>query len=126
MGAGLALQFKKRFPLNYAAYRNECQRISGLRTGEVFGHREKGIHVINFPTKKHWRDCSDISYIQEGMRSLIKYLYVHDIRSIAIPPLGCGLGGLKWDNQVGPVVIQGMNILPYVTTYIMANKPEGL
>ena len=98
MGKGLALQFKQRFPANFDAYRAACRRralfpgsIHVFDTGNASPH-----FVLNFPTKVHWRDRSHILDIDRGLRSLPDIIQHADIASIAIPPIGCGLGGLPW------------------------------
>lgn len=91
MGKGLALQFKKEFPENFLAYQEACkQRTIGI--GKLFIFEENEHIIINFPTKRHWRDPSRLSYIDLGLKDLLKY----NFKSIALPPLGCGLGGLQW------------------------------
>ena len=93
MGAGLALQFKTRFPKNYKAYEYACAR-GNVKIGEMFCHTEHQQLVINFPTKNHWKHPSQIDYIGSGLQALRKAMYKHNIDSIAIPAIGCGLGGL--------------------------------
>jgi len=99
MGKGLALEFKKRFPENFKQYVAACNR-SMLRPGRMFTHNsfstEGHRYIINFPTKKHWRDPSRIEYIESGLHDLTDVISVFNIESIAIPALGCGLGGLDW------------------------------
>ena len=99
MGRGVALQFKEAFPGNYNAYvahckRNEMQpgRVFVFETGETVFPR----YIINFPTKRHWRGKSRLEDIESGLASLTKAIRSRGIRSIAIPPLGSGLGGLHW------------------------------
>ncbi len=99
MGAGLALQFRKAFPEMFLAYKELCDR-GGLQPGRVMVYRlERLVHpryIINFPTKRHWRDPSRIEDIDAGLVALIQEICGRHIRSVAIPPLGCGLGGLDW------------------------------
>lgn len=95
MGKGLALQFKKKYPLNFKIYKDAC--TSGyLRPGKMLTVKEDGKYIINFPTKDNWRKKSKIEYIEEGLESLLDEIEEHNIKSIAIPPLGCGNGGLDW------------------------------
>jgi O-acetyl-ADP-ribose deacetylase (regulator of RNase III) len=100
MGRGIALQFKKAFPANFKAYKSVCDRKE-LHPGEMFIYdygtldgRQR--YVINFPTKRHWKGKSKIEDIQNGLDTLVKDVRRLGIQSIAIPPLGCGLGGLDW------------------------------
>ena len=98
MGKGLALQFKHRFPANFEAYRDACSRHA-VRPGRclVFDTGSDPTRfVVNFPTKRHWRDRSRIEDIAAGLDDLAGILHRGAISSVAIPPLGCGLGGLPW------------------------------
>lgn len=100
MGKGIALQFKKLYPNNFKAYKELCDR-NEFRIGELFVTEDQNILsgnriIINFPTKKHWKNPSDYSYIEKGLDNMIKVIKEKNIKSIAIPPLGSGNGGLKW------------------------------
>ncbi len=98
MGRGLALQFKNEFPDNFKAYTNACAR-KDLQPGRMFVFETgqlKPKYVINFPTKRHWRGKSRMEDIEAGLRALVDEIRVRRISSIAIPPLGAGLGGLNW------------------------------
>lgn len=97
MGKGVAYQFKVKFPKNNKAYVKEC-RNGNLRPGKVHVFVEGGITIINFPTKDKWRDNSELSYIESGLDAFIKILPELNVKTVAIPPLGCGNGGLKWEN----------------------------
>lgn len=99
MGAGLAAKFKESFPENFTAYQIECQ-YNQLAPGEVFPFRQAtgGPVILNFPTKRHWRDLSKMEDIDAGLEDLRDLIDCAGIRSVAIPALGCGLGGLKWDD----------------------------
>ena len=99
MGRGIALQFKRAFPENFKAYADQCKR-NEMRPGCVFVFETDELffprYIINFPTKQHWRRKSRIEYIVSGLVSLVKEIRSRNIRSIAIPALGCDLGGLNW------------------------------
>ncbi len=99
MGRGIALQFKNRFPANFKAYEIACSREEVL-PGRMFvfetGTLTSPKFIINFPTKRHWRGKSRIEDIDTGLTALVEEIRVRRIRSIAIPPLGSGLGGLNW------------------------------
>ena len=98
MGAGLALQFKKKFPENFKAYEKVCSQDE-MRPGKMFVFRQMDHEpefIINFPTKRHWRDKSRMEDIDSGLAALADIVRQCDIHSIAVPPLGCGLGGLTW------------------------------
>lgn len=99
MGKGLALQFKKAHPDNFEAYRKACD-AGAVKPGSMFifeiGSMINPRYIINFPTKRHWKEKSRIEDIETGLKSLIEGVRKRNISSIAVPPLGCGLGGLKW------------------------------
>lgn len=100
MGKGIALQFKERFPQNFKAYAAACKR-GEVKTGEMFVFTETDLHgekiIINFPTKQEWFRKSQYSWIEEGLKDLVRVIEEMDIKSISLPPLGCGNGGLKWE-----------------------------
>ncbi len=99
MGRGIALHFKKAFPDNFKAYASACKREE-VRPGRMFtfetGQLTHPHYIINFPTKRHWRAKSRIEDIEKGLDDLVREIHERDIRSIAIPPLGSGLGKLDW------------------------------
>ena len=99
MGKGLALAFKKTFPENFQAYAQACQSDQ-VETGKMFITEQQALlgprWIINFPTKQHWRAPSKLEWIDQGLADLKKILTENQILSVAIPPLGCGLGGLDW------------------------------
>jgi O-acetyl-ADP-ribose deacetylase (regulator of RNase III) len=100
MGKGIALMFREAFPENTAAYEDACRK-GEVRIGTMFVTRNPELvsprWIINFPTKKHWRQPSKIEWVREGLRDLVRVIREKEIRSIALPPLGCGAGGLHWD-----------------------------
>lgn len=104
MGKGVALDFKRAFkrvyPMYFKEYEDLCKN-GEMQPGRVFvfetGSACNPRYIINFPTKQHWRGKSEMEYIQSGLASLVKKIDEHNIRSIALPALGCGLGGLNWD-----------------------------
>ncbi len=104
MGRGVALQFKNAFPANFKAYAAACAREE-VRPGKMFvfeaGTLGNPKFIINFPTKRHWRGKSRIEDIDSGLKALVEEVRNRGIRSIAIPPLGSGLGGLNW-SEVRP------------------------
>ena len=99
MGRGIALHFKKAFPDNFKAYASACKREE-VRPGRMFtfetGQLTHPHYIINFPTKRHWRGKSRIEDIEAGLGDLVREIRERNIRSIAIPPLGSGLGKLEW------------------------------
>lgn len=101
MGRGIALQFRKAFPENFNVYEAACAR-GGVRPGKMLVF-ETGLltgprYIINFPTKRHWKGKSRIEDIDAGLLALVDEIRRHGIKSVAVPPLGCGLGGLDWSD----------------------------
>ena len=99
MGKGLALQFKNEFPDNFQAYSRACKQ-GEVRPGQMFlfemNSSTNPRYIVNFPTKRHWRDSSRIEDIEQGLNHLVHVIEEHKIKSVAIPALGSGLGGLDW------------------------------
>src|SRR5665647_276942 len=101
MGKGIALQFKKAYLNNFKVYQKACEK-GEISTGKMFITRDSNLSsgekiIINFPTKTDWRKPSEYKYIVEGLTDLAKVIEKEQIKSIAIPPLGAGNGGLKWE-----------------------------
>ena len=100
MGRGVALQFKKAFPDNFKSYATACKREE-VKPGRMFVFETGALaprYIVNFPTKRHWRTKSRIEDVEAGLNALVAEIEARNIRSIAIPPLACGLGGLAWDD----------------------------
>jgi O-acetyl-ADP-ribose deacetylase (regulator of RNase III) len=101
MGKGIALQFKQRWPKNFREYESASNRKE-IKPGKMFiydmGEWEKPRYIVNFPTKVHWRGDSKLEYVEDGLRDLVKEVKRLGIKSISLPPLGCGNGGLDWDD----------------------------
>lgn len=129
MGRGIALQFKKAFPDNFRAYEAACKK-GDVELGRMFvfklsnqqGHWSGPRFIINFPTKGHWKANSRIEDIEAGLDSLVQVIKQHEIRSIAIPPLGCGLGGLDW-GVVRPMIERALEAVPHVRALLY--EPKG-
>lgn len=125
MGRGIAAQFKRAFPGNFAAYAAACKRdevqpgrMLTVPTGELVGPR----YIINFPTKRHWRGKSRMDDVEAGLVALVSEVERLGLRSIAIPPLGCGLGGLEWD-RVRPRIERAFARIPDVR--VLLYEPAG-
>lgn len=99
MGKGIALQFKMAFPDNFKSYERAC-KVEEVRPGKMFVFETDSMfnpkYIINFPTKRHWKGKSRLEYIEIGLQALTKEIQKLEISSVAVPPLGCGLGGLDW------------------------------
>ena len=130
MGKGIALQFSKKFPDMFRAYQKACKagevrigRMHVFHRAEILNPR----YIINFPTKGHWRSRSKLEDLREGLAALAEEIRVLSIRSIAVPPLGCGNGGLDW-RVVRPVIERELGSLPGVRVllYPPAGAPEAV
>ena len=124
MGKGIALQFKNAYPDNFQAYRAACQRHE-LRAGHMFvfdvGQLLRPRWIVNFPTKRHWKSPSRLSDIEAGLDDLRCVIEERNIRSIAVPPLGCGNGGLRW-TDVRPLIEMKLGDLDL---RVLLYPPEG-
>ena len=116
MGKGIALMFKERFPANMQAYAQACKQkqvhtgaMFVTETGELMGPR----WIVNFPTKEHWRGNSKMEWIESGLQALRRFIEENQVRSIAVPPLGAGNGGLDW-KDVKPRIEQALSGLDNV------------
>jgi O-acetyl-ADP-ribose deacetylase (regulator of RNase III) len=125
MGKGIALQFRNRWPENFRAYEAAC-KAKQVRPGRMFVFDSGGLvkpnFIVNFPTKDHWRGKSRIEFIRDGLVDLVAQVRQLGIRSIAIPPLGCGNGGLDWE-VVHPLIETAFADLPDVDVRLF--PPEG-
>lgn len=124
MGRGIALHFKNAYPDNFKAYAAACDR-GDVKPGRMFVHETGQLSprwIINFPTKRHWRSKSRMEDVEAGMDALVGEIRKRGIGSIAIPPLGSGLGGLDW-KQVRPVIERALEEMPEVEAVIY--EPGG-
>ena len=132
MGKGIALQFKQAYPQVFKEYEKAC-RNDEVKTGEMFIVPVQSMfnpkYVINFPTKQHWKGKSKIEFIDTGLKALIADIKRLNIQSIAIPPLGCGNGGLEW-GEIRPKIDLAFATLPDVRVLVFsptgAPKPEQM
>ena len=125
MGRGIALQFKKAFPANFKAYAAACTkaevqpgRMFVFKTGQITNPR----YIINFPTKRHWRGASRLEDIDSGLQALVETIGQYNIQSIAVPPLGSGLGGLDWV-VVKPRIAAALQ--PLTDVHVVIYEPQG-
>lgn len=125
MGRGIALQFKNAYPENFAAYARAC-KADEVRPGHMFVYEMGGLtnprFIINFPTKRHWKGKSRMEDIEAGLVDLQRVIQSKGIRSIAVPPLGAGLGGLDWA-EVKPRIEEALASLDHVDVQIY--EPKG-
>lgn len=133
MGKGIALQFRQAYPENYKRYKKACEQ-GEVVTGKMYVFDRGALnlgpgeprYIINFPTKQHWRGKSKMAFIEDGLTALVEEVRQRGIRSIAIPPLGCGNGGLDW-NDVRPRIEAAFAELPnvHVLLYEPGHAPQA-
>jgi O-acetyl-ADP-ribose deacetylase (regulator of RNase III) len=120
MGKGIALMFKEAFPANFRAYEEACDTHQ-IRIGRMFVTENRTFEgprwIVNFPTKKHWRQPSKLEWIVEGLKDLRRIIQENSIRSIALPPLGAGNGGLDW-SDVRPEIQKILGHLGDIEVYV--------
>lgn len=136
MGKGIALMFKDRFPANYEAYAAAC-KAGAVQVGTMFVSPTNELSgprwIINFPTKQHWRKPTKLEWIRDGLDDLKAVLQEKQIRSVALPPLGCGNGGLDW-SEVRPLIesalgeLEDVEVVVYepTTRYQNVAKRQGV
>ena len=121
MGRGIALSFREAYPENYREYKKACDK-GEVVPGRMFVHFAGDIfskkYIINFPTKRHWKGKSRIEDIRSGLADLVRVIKELCIKSVTIPPLGCGLGGLDW-KVVRPIIEKAMKELSGVEINII-------
>jgi O-acetyl-ADP-ribose deacetylase (regulator of RNase III) len=125
-GKGLALQFRQAYPDNFRAYAAACKRGEVI-PGRMFvydtGRNDRGRYVINFPTKRHWRAGSKLEDVADGLQDLVRVLQELDVGSVAVPPLGCGHGGLRWA-EVLPLIEQAAVEIPGIKVVVYPPAPS--
>jgi len=111
MGKGVALEFKKRFPSNFEDYVARCNHRQ-VRLGEPYLYKDpSGCQIVNFPTKDHWRSPARLRDIERGLEYFVRHIAEWGLQSVAMPPLGCGNGGLEWA-EVGPLIYRKLHQVP--------------
>jgi len=120
MGKGIALMFKERFPENFKIYASACKR-GEVETGKMFVTASTELNgprwIINFPTKRHWRNKTEMEWVKQGLIDLRRVIKENDIHSIAVPPLGCGNGGLDW-NEVRVLIEHMLGDLKEIEVFV--------
>ncbi len=125
MGKGIAREFKTIFPEMYAAYAARCEG-GELQPGTLHLHRTPHKWILNFPTKRHWRQPSRLADIETGLDAFIRGYEAQGITSVAFPQLGCGNGGLDWEADVRPMMERRLADLPIeVYIHIHSGKPDA-
>jgi O-acetyl-ADP-ribose deacetylase (regulator of RNase III) len=118
MGKGIALQFKKKYPDMFEVYQRACKE-GQVQPGRMLVYERRGMlnpqYIINFPTKRHWWSPSSIEDIKTGLNALAEEIRQRHIKSIALPALGCGNGGLDW-GEVFPAIRSALTLLMFVSS----------
>jgi O-acetyl-ADP-ribose deacetylase (regulator of RNase III) len=136
MGKGVALMFREAFPANTKAYEAACER-GEVRVGSMFVTANPALFgprwIINFPTKRHWRRPSQMEWVRDGLTDLVRVIRKHGIASVALPPLGCGNGGLIWEHvrreiEIAASELPTVEFVAYepASTYQNAPKAAGV
>jgi O-acetyl-ADP-ribose deacetylase (regulator of RNase III) len=132
MGKGIALMFRETFPDNARAYEDAC-KAGEVRVGHVLATRNPALlgprWIIHFPTKKHWRNPSKLEWVRDGLKDLVRVIKREGIRSIALPPLGCGSGGLEWSQvrreiEAAAAEVPDVDVLVFEPTDAYQNAPK--
>jgi O-acetyl-ADP-ribose deacetylase (regulator of RNase III) len=106
MGKGIALEFKKRYPMMYRDYRQRCM-LGKVRVGLPYIYKvDESRWILNFPTKDHWKNPSRLEWIERGLTYVVNNVKSWGVRSLAFPALGCTNGGLDWEHQVLPLMMR--------------------
>lgn len=120
MGKGLALAYKKKYPAMFSDYKARCDK-GEVNPGQPYLWEDEKTQILNFPTKRHWKQDSLLSDVEEGLKYLAENYAQMGISSLALPPLGCGLGGLNWSDvkniinkHLGP--IEDLDVYVYEKT----------
>lgn len=133
MGKGLALMFRDTFPENTSAYEAAC-KAGEVRVGRMFVTENHGLTgprwIVNFPTKKHWRQPSKIEWVRDGLADLVRFIGDKNVQSIALPPLGCGNGGLDWHAVRSEIEsslsgLADVDVMVFEPTHAYLNEPKS-
>ena len=116
MGKGVAKDFKAIYPEMFSRYQELCER-GEFNIGQLWPYRTSNKLILNFPTKKHWRNPSRPEYIEAGLKSFAEKYHLYGVTSISFPLLGCGNGELDWESQVRPLMERYLGNLP-IDVYI--------
>ena len=125
MGKGIAKRYKEIYPDMYKQYQKFCEQHL-LDIGKLWIYKSDTKWILNFPTKKHWRNPSKIEYIEQGLKKFVETYEEKGVISISFPQLGCGNGGLDWENEVRPLMEKYLKDLPIdVFVHIYSDRTAG-
>lgn len=122
MGRGVALAVKRRFPESFKRYATACAQ-GEVCPGRVFVTEEAGLTLLHFPTKRHWREAARPNDIRAGLVDLVRIITERHLESVALPALGCGLGGLDWED-VHPMIVGALAPLSSVMFFLYGPHRE--
>jgi O-acetyl-ADP-ribose deacetylase (regulator of RNase III) len=122
MGKGIAADFKRRYPEMFQIYKTFCAKKQ-FRVGQLYVYRTANKWVLNFPTKQHWRNPSKIEWIEACLKKFVETYTAQGITSISFPQLGCGNGGLSWD-EVRPLMERYLEDLP-IPVYVHVRREDA-
>ena len=125
MGKGIAKDFKYIYPDMFERYQTICE-TGDLDIGNLWIYKTNNKWILNFPTKRHWRQPSRPEYIERGLEKFVKMYHVHGITSISFPLLGCGNGELDWETQVRPLMERYLRRLPITIFVHLQNRRDTL
>lgn len=126
MGKGIAKEYKNLYPAMFKEYQRFCE-IGALEVGKLWLYKTPNKWILNFPTKKHWRNPSKLEYLEVGLEKFVDTYEEKNIQSISFPQLGVGNGGLDWENEVKPLMEAYLKDLPidiFIHIYTVSSKPE--
>ena len=125
MGKGIAKQFKQIYPDMFKEYQQICESRS-FDIGNLWLYKTENRWILNFPTKRHWRQPSDVDYIERGLQKFVEVYYIYGITSVSFPQLGCGNGELDWHTQVQPLMEDYLSRLPIEVFIHLPNQSNAL
>ncbi len=123
MGKGIARDFKQVYPEMFEEYQELCEK-GAFNIGNLWLYKTSNKWVLNFPTKKHWRQPSKPEYIEEGLKKFVDTYHVYGITSISFPLLGCGNGELDWETQVRPLMEEYLQSIPVIVYIHLMNHQD--
>ncbi|MGB9343526.1 macro domain-containing protein [Trichococcus sp.] len=125
MGKGIAKRYKEIYPDMYKQYQKFCEQHL-LDIGKLWIYKSDTKWILNFPTKKHWRNPSKIEYVEQGLKKFVETYEEKGVTSVSFPQLGCGNGGLDWEKEVRPLMEKYLKDLPIdVFVHIYSDKTAG-
>lgn len=123
MGKGIAKDFKRVYPEMFKEYQRICEK-GAFDIGTLWLYQTANKWVLNFPTKRHWRQPSQPEYVEAGLRKFVETYHLFGITSISFPLLGCGNGELDWDIQVKPLMERYLGELP-ITVFVHLDQQKS-